>query len=134
MHSPYSQNSLQTALLKQRESIPYFSTKDRLNLIMDKFSENLIIYDWQENQFYIASFQNGQTIFTPLTGGGSNTRLITNFSLQTIVSVNHNFGYYPTVQIFDSAGLQIDGSVQNLNINQTVIILSEPISGYVITF
>lgn len=101
---------------------------------MDKFSENLIIYDWQENQFYIASFQNGQTIFTPLTGGGSNTRLITNFSLQTIVSVNHNFGYYPTVQIFDSAGLQIDGSVQNLNINQTVIILSEPISGYVITF
>ena len=134
MHSPYSQNSLQTALLKQRESIPYFSTRDRLNLNMDKFSEDLIIYDWEENKFYIASFVNGKTVFNPLSGGSGAVRLITNFALQTIVSVNHNFGYYPTVQVFDSNGFHIEGSVQNLNLNQTVIILSEPISGYVITF
>lgn len=101
---------------------------------MDKYSEDLIIYDWEENKFYIASFQNGQTVFTPLSGGIIPTRLITNFALQTFVSVNHNFGYYPTVQVFDSNGYHIEASVQNLNLNQTVIILSEPISGYVITF
>ena len=133
--SPYSRISLQTALQKQRDSIPYFSTKDRLNLRMDKYSEQLIIYDFEENQFYIMSWQlPDQTIFTPLAGGGSVTRLKTDFSLQTAVFINHNFGYYPTVQVFDASGDMIAGLIQNLNVNQTAVSFNQPMTGFILTY
>lgn len=133
--SPYSRISLQTALQKQRDSIPYFATKDRLNLRMDKFSEKLIIYDAEENRFYIMSFiPPDQTIFTPLEGGGSIARLKTDFSFQSNVFINHNFGYYPTVQVFDSAGDEIGGLVQNLNVNQTAVLFNQPMTGFILTY
>lgn len=50
-------------------------------------------------------------------------------SLSSRWTVNHNLGYYPIVELFDSANEVIEGYVTNPSLNQTVISFSTAITG-----
>lgn len=134
----FSYVDLKLALEKQRRSIPYFATKERLNLKLKHTDEDLLIYDYEENKYYIAGWRNGITIFDRLalmsdviSGGGIKTQ--TPFVIQTSVAVTHNSGYYPSVIIQDNSGYEFEGSVQHLNVNQLVVLFNKPQSGLIIT-
>lgn len=36
-------------------------------------------------------------------------------------TINHNLGYYPSVELFSVGGLEIDADVQHVSVNQTVV-------------
>ncbi|TXI99311.1 MAG: hypothetical protein E6Q35_02830 [Chryseobacterium cucumeris] len=132
-----SAQEAERALAVQRTSIPYFTTLQRLQIKFKPGAEKLLLYDSDENKFYIAYWTKDETKFEVVvtgSGGGGITRLVTNFSIQTAVSINHGFGYYPMIQIFDSAGYEIQGSVQHLNLNQSVILFNQPETGYVLSY
>lgn len=44
--------------------------------------------------------------------------------------INHNLGYRPSVEVFNSASQEVDADVQNPTINQTLILFTMPISGF----
>lgn len=133
----FSGIALSNALERQRKTIPYFATKERLNLRLKPNDEDLFIYDWEENRYYFIRFRSGQTQFDPIavlsdiTGGA--TRTETAFALQTTVMINHNSGYKPDVIIIDGLGYEFDGSVQHLNNNQLVVVFNQAESGIIIT-
>lgn len=45
-------------------------------------------------------------------------------------TINHNLGYYPTVEIFDSGRQKIDADVAHPSANQTAIVFSVSIAGF----
>lgn len=45
-------------------------------------------------------------------------------------TINHNLGYVPSVEVFDSGSQEVDAAVSHPNANQTVIVFSVPISGF----
>lgn len=44
--------------------------------------------------------------------------------------INHNLGYYASVEIFDTGSQEVDAEVSHPNINQTVIMFSLPLAGF----
>lgn len=132
----YSVVDLRQALDKQKRTIPYFATKQRVNLQLKPTDEDLFIYDWEENKYYFIRYRNGQTIFDEIAVASnipSVTRTETPFALQTVVTVNHNSGYKPSVTIIDNLGNQFIGSIQHINNNQIVVSFNNPQSGFIIT-
>lgn len=135
----YSVVDLRQALDKQKRTIPYFATKQRVNLKLKPTDEDLFIYDWEENKYYFIRYRNGQTIFDQIAvlsdiGTALPTvRTETSFGLQTLVTVNHNSGYKPSVTIMDNLGNQFIGSIQHINNNQIVVTFNSPQSGFIIT-
>lgn len=135
----YSVVDLRQALDKQKRTIPYFATKQRVNLKLKPTDEDLFIYDWEENKYYFIRYRNGQTIFDQIAvlsdiGTALPTvRTETAFALQTIVTVNHNSGYKPSVTIIDNLGNQFIGAIQHMNYNQIVVSFNSPQSGFIIT-
>jgi len=129
-----SAQEVDRALAVQRNSIPYFTTLQRMQIKFKPGAEKLLLYDSDENRFYIAYWTLDGTEFELIATGQGLTRLVTNFAFQTAVSINHGFGYYPMIQIYDSAGNEIQGSVQHLNLNQTVILFNQPETGYVLSY
>ena len=134
----YSVVDLKQALEKQKRSIPYFATKERVNLKLKPSDEDLFIYDWEENKYYFIRYRNGQPIFdqiaviSDITSSGV-TRTETAFGLQTTVTVTHNSGYKPSVTIIDTLGNQFIGAIQHINNNQIVVQFNTPKSGFIIT-
>jgi hypothetical protein len=45
-------------------------------------------------------------------------------------TINHNLGYVPSVEIFDSGSQEIEADVSNPTLNQTVIVFSVPLAGF----
>lgn len=45
-------------------------------------------------------------------------------------TINHNLGYVPSVEMFDSGSQEVDAAVSHPNANQTVIVFSVPLSGF----
>jgi len=45
-------------------------------------------------------------------------------------TVNHNFGYRPTVQVFDSGSQKIDAEVSHPSVNTTILTLNPPTTGF----
>jgi hypothetical protein len=45
-------------------------------------------------------------------------------------TINHNLGYYPIVEIFDSGRQEIDADVSHPSTNQTVIVVLLPLTGF----
>lgn len=43
--------------------------------------------------------------------------------------VNHNFGYYPNVNVYNVGGIEIVGQILNSNQNQTRIIFTQSVAG-----
>ena len=134
----YSAVDLRQALDKQKRTIPYFATKQRINLKLKPTDEDLFIYDWEENKYYFIRYRNGQTVFDQIAVlsdiiGNTVVRTETAFGLQTVVAVTHNSGYKPSVTIIDSSGNEFIGQVQHLNNNQLVVMFNNPQSGFIIT-
>lgn len=132
----YSVVDLRQALEKQRRTVPYFATKQRLNLKLKPSDEDLFIYDFDENKYYFMRYRNGITIFDEVASTSNIptiTRTETAFGLQTLVTVNHNSGYKPSVTIIDNLGNQFIGSIQHINNNQIVVTFNSPQSGFIIT-
>lgn len=46
--------------------------------------------------------------------------------------INHNFGYYPQVQVFSPGWVELDALILNLNINQTQVQFNSAQSGFAI--
>ena len=45
-------------------------------------------------------------------------------------TINHNLGYVPSVEIFDSGSQEIEADVAHLSINTTVIVFTVPTAGF----
>lgn len=44
--------------------------------------------------------------------------------------INHNLGFKPSVELFNSGSQEIDGDVVNTSINQTIISFTAPVAGF----
>lgn len=79
-----------------------------------------------------SQFLNGQGNWTT-PSGIANAYIAQAFTAQTSVTVTHNFGGYPAVQVIDSNGYQIHAlNVQNTSINAFVVTFSESTTGTII--
>ena len=45
-------------------------------------------------------------------------------------TINHNLGYKPVIQLFDSGSMMVMGTVVNVSNNQTIVTFSKPIIGF----
>ena len=45
-------------------------------------------------------------------------------------TINHNLGYKPSVDVYDSGSQEVDADVSHPTANQTVIVFSVPLSGF----
>jgi hypothetical protein len=62
----------------------------------------------------------------PGQGAGLN---YTQGSANTVWTINHNFGYKPSVQTFTVGGLEVLGEIQHISVNQTTITFNEAVAG-----
>lgn len=44
--------------------------------------------------------------------------------------VNHNLGFRPTVQVYDTGGSVVNAEIVHVSINQCQILFAAPVSGY----
>jgi hypothetical protein len=51
-------------------------------------------------------------------------------SSATTWTINHNLGYKPSVDVYDSGSQQIQAEVSHTSVNQTVILLTTPSAGF----
>ena len=51
-------------------------------------------------------------------------------SPSTTWTINHNLGYIPCVELFDSGSQEIEATVTHPSINQAVILLTVPSAGF----
>lgn len=45
-------------------------------------------------------------------------------------NINHNLGYKPVVQLFNSGSQMIMGTVTQISFNQTIVTFNQPVSGF----
>jgi hypothetical protein len=64
--------------------------------------------------------------------GGEDLNYIHNFTFEDTVDVQHNLGKYPAVTVFDSAGEEVEGEVDHIDINRLIISFTNPFTGMVI--
>lgn len=62
---------------------------------------------------------------------GSDKYFIQTFLMSAIVLVQHNLQKYPAVTVHDSAGDEVEGQIEHIDINSLQIIFSSPFSGTV---
>ena len=65
----------------------------------------------------------------PITAGDKN--FSTSFATQSTINVNHGLGKRPAVTILDTAGDEVVGSVNHVDLNNLIITLSAPTSGVI---
>lgn len=85
-----------------------------------------------------AKLGDGATAWTslgywnPLDGDSTSDKNYTQeFITQSTVSVGHNLGKLPAVTVLDSAGDEVEGDVQLLDLNNLTVSFSAPFSGTV---
>lgn len=66
----------------------------------------------------------------PGAGGDKNYQQA--FTFQSTVTVTHNLGKYPSVTVFDSAGSEIEGSIEYVDINTLIVTFTNPFTGMII--
>ena len=64
--------------------------------------------------------------------GNSNFSKRINFSNVSSVTINHNLGYFPTIFLFDSSGIEAFAQINYANDNQVILTFNKNESGYVI--
>lgn len=64
-------------------------------------------------------------------GLGGDLNYTADFTNQTSYTVNHNLGKYPAVTVIDSAGDEVIGDVEYLDLNTLRVVFSAPLSGRV---
>jgi hypothetical protein len=68
--SPFIGQEVLLAQERQKESIPHFSTRQRLSIKLRPTDEKLFIYDTDLNEFFFAFWTHEGTKFTVADGGG----------------------------------------------------------------
>lgn len=64
------------------------------------------------------------------SGSAASSHLHTQSSSSATWTVNHNLGYRPNVEVFNTGWAEVDASVVHNSVNQTVITFSQPTTGY----
>ena len=64
------------------------------------------------------------------TAGAGSAFVFTQSSAATTWTINHNLGYIPSVELFDSGSQEIDADVSHPSVNTTIILLSVPTTGF----
>jgi hypothetical protein len=64
-------------------------------------------------------------------GAGGGTAYVHNQDSASFVwTINHNLGYKPSVELFDSGSQEFNADVSHPTVNQTVVNLTVPTSGF----
>jgi hypothetical protein len=63
-------------------------------------------------------------------GGGGTAYEFVQGSAATTWTINHNLGYKPIVDVYDTGSQQIEAAVTHPTINQTLILLTAPAAGF----
>jgi hypothetical protein len=61
---------------------------------------------------------------------GSAAYVFTQSAPSSTWTINHNLGYVPSVEVFDSGSQEVDADVTHPTANQTVILFTVPLSGF----
>lgn len=61
---------------------------------------------------------------------GSNAYVFTQSTPSGTWTINHNLGYVPSVEVFNSGSQEVDADVVHPSPNQTVIVFSSPLAGF----
>ncbi|TFZ81157.1 hypothetical protein [Candidatus Macondimonas diazotrophica] len=78
----------------------------------------------------VVTHAGGGVIDVNFSGLGGSTYKHTQASASDTWTVNHNLGYNPTVQVFNSGGQVVIADISHTSLNQTVISASLAFSGY----
>lgn len=70
--------------------------------------------------------------FPPIDSGGSGVGyyLYTQGTPAANWTITHNLGFHPDIQVFDSAGDQVEGDVTHVSINEITVHFSAAFSGW----
>jgi hypothetical protein len=73
----------------------------------------------------------GDARYAPLgsTGGGVSAYVHTQSTPATTWTINHNLGYRPSVELFNSGMQEIDAEIAHPSVNQTVVTLNPATAG-----
>jgi hypothetical protein len=63
-------------------------------------------------------------------GGAGAGFVFTQPSSASTWTINHNLGFKPSVDVYDSGSQQIQAEVSHASVNQTVILLTAPTAGF----
>ena len=66
----------------------------------------------------------------PPGGGGATAYVHNQASASFVWTINHNLGYRPAVELFDSGSQEFDAQVSHPTVNQTVVTMSVATSGF----
>ena len=116
------------------------SNKNKLDLLLREVADRYS----QENFYKIKTFLENleMTTATGATGpqgpagpkGDPGTAGVSyTFTQNTPLSswvVNHNLGFYPTVEIFTLGGAEVNADVLHTSANQTIITFAAPFAGF----
>jgi hypothetical protein len=61
--------------------------------------------------------------------GGSSRYVHTQSSASTTWTINHNLGYRPSVELLNSGGVEVDGNVVHVSVNQVSVLFTVAIAG-----
>ena len=70
------------------------------------------------------------TTVGPQGPAGAGAFVYTQSSPSTTWTINHNLGYIPSVELFDTGSQEIEATVSHTSINQTVILLTIATAGF----
>ena len=83
----------------------------------------------------MGQLQAGDSLACSITGNAANgvLHLTTPFTNQTSVTVTHNFGNYPIVQVIDGSGIYMEpASLTHASVNAFTVTFSDSQSGNII--
>ena len=63
-------------------------------------------------------------------GGAMSTYVHTQSTPSSQWTINHNLGFRPSVELFDSGGSEFDADILHVSNNQVMVYLTVPVSGF----
>lgn len=72
------------------------------------------------------------SVITSIVPGMSAVTFTEAFTNQTSVTVTHNLGYYPVVQVIDDSAVQLDAEVTQTSVNAFTVTFAVAQSGTII--
>lgn len=87
---------------------------------------------WRLNPFTGEIYYDEASVVPPGGGGlgGVSVYLHTQSSPSSTWTINHNLGTRPSTELFNSSNEEIEGSVSNPTVNQTVVTFETAVSGF----
>lgn len=66
----------------------------------------------------------------PQGPAGSGAYVHTQTTVSSTWTINHNMGFYPSVELLDTGSQEIDGEISHPSVNQTVVTLNPASAGF----